>query len=254
MFMPRAIPCLLLRNQGLVKTLKFKDPKYLGDPINIVKIFNDKEVDELAFLDITATPEGKEPPYALLEKIATEAFMPFGYGGGIRNLAQIKTVLGLGVEKVIINSYAAENQDFIGKAADYAGSQSVVISLDIKKNFRGRYEVLTRCGRKSTGLDPVDFAVQMEKAGAGELIVNSIDLDGTMKGYDIELIRRITCKVNVPVIACGGAGSVKDLTAAVKQGGASAAGAGSMFVFHGPHRAVLISYPSSSELKKAFAD
>ena len=254
MFRPRVIPCLLLKNKGLVKTIKFKDPKYLGDPINIVKIFNDKEVDELVFLDITTTIESKDPPYLLLEDIVSEAFMPFGYGGGIRNLNQIKTILGIGVEKVVINSHAVENPHFVGDAAQDVGSQSVVISIDVKKNLWGKYEIFTRGGRKSTGIDPVVFASDMEKMGAGELIINSIDRDGTMKGYDIDLIKRITGSVGIPVVACGGAGSVKDLADAVRLGGASAVGAGSMFVFQGPHRAVLISYPNNDELKRAFGD
>jgi cyclase len=252
MFRPRVIPCLLLKNQGLVKTLRFKNPKYLGDPINIVKIFNDKEVDELVFLDIAATVEGREPPYALLEDIASEAFMPLGYGGGIRTLDQIRTILGLGVEKAVINTSAFENPGLVSEAAGIVGSQSVVVSIDVKKGFWGRYEVCTRGGRKSTGLDPVAFAGEMERLGAGELVVNSIDRDGTMKGYDLDLIRAVTDRVNIPVVACGGAGSVADLARAVKEGRASAAGAGSMFVFHGPHRAVLISYPRDEELKKAF--
>jgi len=252
MFRPRVIPCLLLRNQGLVKTVKFKDAKYLGDPINIVKIFNDKEVDELVFLDITATLEGKEPPYELLEDIVSEAFMPFGYGGGIKRLDQVKRILGLGVEKVVINTQSVENPRFISEVAAMVGSQSVLVSMDVKKNFWGKYEIYSRSGTKSTSLDPVSFAVEMEKDGAGELIINSIDRDGTMKGYDLDLIKAITSEVSIPVVACGGAKNVHDLAEAVDKGGASAAGAGSMFVFHGPHRAVLISYPRNEDLKKAF--
>ena len=254
MFRPRVIPCLLLLNLGLVKTIKFKDPKYLGDPINIVKIFNDKEVDELVFLNITATVENKRPPFRLLENVASEAFMPLGYGGGIRTLEDVKTILGLGIEKIVINSYAVENRAFIREAADFAGSSSVVVSIDVKKNGRGKYEVFTHSGKKATGLDPVKFAVEMEKIGAGELFLNSIDRDGTMQGYDIGLIKRVTSAVNIPVVACGGARTVQDLAAAVRLGGASAAGAGSMFVFQGPHRAVLISYPTSQELKTIFGE
>jgi len=254
MFRPRVIPCLLLKNQGLVKTVRFKNPKYLGDPINIVKIFNDKEVDELVFLDITATVEGKEPPYSLLEDIVSEAFMPFGYGGGIKTLEQIRTILSLGVEKVVINTHAVENPSFIYEASQMVGSQSVVVSIDVRKSIWGRHEVYTKSGHKSTGLRPVDFAVQMEKMGAGELIINSIDHDGIMKGYGIDLIKSITCAVGIPVVACGGAGTVQDLAQAVVQGGASAAGAGSMFVFQGPHRAVLISYPSNRELSREFGE
>lgn len=254
MFRPRVIPCLLLKGRGLVKTVKFKDPKYLGDPINAVKIFNDKEVDELIFLDITATLENRKPPFAHLAEIATECFMPFGYGGGIRTLEDVKTILNLGVEKVVINSYAVENSSFIRAAADFAGSQSVVVSIDVKKSFLGRYEVVIHSGKKLTGLDPVKFAVEMEKLGAGELFLNSIDRDGTMQGYDLELIKRVTNAVGIPVVACGGAGNIQHLAEAIKQGGASAAGAGSMFVFHGPLRGVLISYPSSEELCQVFGE
>jgi imidazole glycerol-phosphate synthase subunit HisF len=254
MFTPRVIPCLLLRNLGLVKTVKFKKPTYLGDPINIVKIFNDKEVDELVFLDITATVENKRPPFKLLEQVASEAFIPLGYGGGIRTLEDVKTILGLGFEKIIINSYAVENPAFIRHVADFAGSSSVVVSMDVKKNWWGKYEVFTHSGRKATGLDPVNFAVEMAKTGAGELFLNSIDRDGTMQGYDLDLIASVTSAVNIPVVACGGARTVQDLEASVKQGGASAAGAGSMFVFQGPHRAVLINYPTSQELKTSFGE
>jgi len=252
MVLTRVIPCLLLKGRGLVKTVRFKDPTYLGDPINIVKIFNDKEVDELLFLDIAATIENRKPPYKLLEEIAGECFMPLGYGGGIRDLEDIRTILNLGVEKISINSYAVENPFFIRAAADYAGSQSVIVSMDVKKDLRGRYEILTRGGRKATGLNPVKFAVEMEKQGAGELLLNSIDRDGMMQGYDIELIKLVTGAVGIPVVACGGAGKAEDLADAVKRGGASAAAAGSLFVFQGARRAVLISYPTSEELRSAF--
>lgn len=254
MLIPRVIPCLLLRNGGLVKTVNFKDPKYLGDPINIVKIFNEKEVDELVFLDITATVEHKPPPFKLLGKVAGEAFMPVGYGGGIRSLEDVKTILGLGVEKVIINTYAIEKPSFIGDVANFAGNQSTVVSIDVKKNIFGKYEVRTHRGTKATGLDPVDFAITMENEGAGELILCSIDRDGTMKGYDIDLISRVTSAVKIPVVACGGSRTAQDLGTVIKQCGASAAGAGSMFVFQGPHRAVLISYPEYSELKNVFKE
>jgi cyclase len=249
MLRPRIIPCLLLRNAGLVKTIYFKNPKYLGDPINIVKIFNEKEVDELVLLDITATVEGKRPPFELIERVASEAFMPVGYGGGIRSLEDVKTILGLGIEKVVINAYAVENPAFISDVANFAGNQSTVVSIDVKKSIFGKYEVRTRRGKKSTGLDPVEFALKMEKEGAGELILCSIDRDGSMKGYDIDLISRVTAAVKIPVVACGGSRTAKDLGAAIIQGGASAAGAGSMFVFQGKHRAVLISYPEYAEIE-----
>jgi cyclase len=252
MFRPRVIPCLLLKNKGLVKTVKFTEPKYLGDPINIVRIFNDKEVDELIFLDITATVERKKPPFKLLSEIASECFMPLGYGGGINNLEDIRTILSLGVEKIAINSAAVETPSFVSAAADRVGSQSIVVSIDVKKNFFGSYKVFTHSGTKKTGLNPVEFAVQMEQMGAGELLINSIDRDGTMQGYNLDLVKQISQAVSIPVVACGGAGTVDDLAGAVKQGGASAAAAGSMFVFQGPHRAVLISYPAGNELQAAF--
>jgi cyclase len=248
----RVIPCLLLQNQGLVKTIKFKDPTYLGDPINIVRIFNDKEVDELVFLDITATIEQRKPPIQHISQIAQECFMPLGYGGGIRNLCDVKEILGLGVEKIIINSYAVEHSAFIGKAADMVGSQSIVVSIDVKKNFMGKYQVHTHGGRNNTHLDPVNHAVNMEAAGAGELLLNSINCDGTMQGYDIDLIKKVSDAVNIPVVACGGAAGIIDLVKAVKMGKAAAVAAGSIFVFHGKHRAVLISYPSRKDIQQAF--
>jgi cyclase len=253
MLLPRVIPCLLLRNAGLVKTIRFQDPTYLGDPINIVKIFNDKEVDELVFLDITATVEDRPPPFDLLSKVSSEAFMPLGYGGGVRRLEDVRAILSLGIEKVIINTYAAENPAFVSAAADFAGSQSVVVSIDVKRDWRGRYQVYTHGGRKATGREPVEYAAQMERAGAGELLLNSIDRDGTMQGYDLELIRRVCSAVSIPVVACGGARTVHDLAAAIHQGGASAVAAGSMFVFQGPLRAVLINFPTRDELKAAFS-
>ncbi len=254
MMRPRVIPCLLLKDKGLVKTTRFKAPVYLGDPINVVRIFNDKEVDELLFLDITATVEHREPAFELISKIATECFMPLGYGGGIRSVDHARKVLSLGFEKVSINSYAVENPSFIRTAADLFGSQSIVVSIDVKRNLLGNYRVFTHSGRKNTGLDPVGFAMEMEAVGAGELFLNSIDRDGTMQGYDIELIKRVSEAVSVPVVACGGAGSVNDLGDAVKQGAASAVAAGSMFVFQGRHRAVLISYPTSEELREVFGE
>lgn len=245
----RVIPCLLLKNLGLVKTIKFKNPKYVGDPINAVKIFNEKEVDELIFLDITATIENRKPPLKLITQIAGECFMPFSYGGGIRTLEDIKEILSLGVEKVAINSYAVENPSFVKKAAEYFGSQSIIVSIDVKKVLFSRYEVYTHSGRKGTKLDPVEFALKMEEMGAGEIFLNSIDNDGKMKGYDIEIIKNVSESVSIPVIASGGAGKIEDFTEAVQKGRASAVAAGSLFVFIGPHRAVLINFPTSEELK-----
>lgn len=250
MIRPRVIPCLLLRNEGLVKTVKFKDPKYLGDPINIVRIFNDKEVDELIFLDITASLENRKPNFALLEKITSECFMPLGYGGGIRDMDDIKRLLKIGVEKIILNTAAVQNPSLIREAANYAGSQAVVISIDVKKSLFGKYETYIQSGKKNAKLDPVNFAVEMEKQGAGEIFVNSIDHDGVMQGYDLELIKRVSSAINIPLVACGGAGNLQHLAEAI-QAGASAAAAGSMFVFQGPLRGVLISYPTQEELRKA---
>lgn len=253
MNIPRIIPVLLLKNGGLVKTVQFKDSKYVGDPLNAVKIFNEKEVDELVFLDITATIEGKKPPIKFLAEVASECFMPLCYGGGVRSIAEIKEITSVGVEKVAINSYAVENPSFIKEAAGMFGSSTIVVSIDVKKSFFGKHEVYTHGGKKNTKLDPVKFAVEMNKMGAGELLFNSIDKDGVMQGFDIDLIKKITKEVDIPVIACGGAGNITHLVEAAHQGGASAVAAGSMFVFHGKHRAVLISYPSQAELKSAFA-
>jgi len=250
MIRPRVIPALLLKGQGLVKTIKFKDPKYLGDPINIVRIFNDKEVDELVLLDITATPENRGPRFELLKNITSEAFIPLAYGGGIRSMDDVRTLLSIGIEKLIMNTSAMENPSLIRETADHAGSQAVVASIDVKKGLIGKYEVFTHCGQTKTGIDPVRHAVEMEKMGAGEIIINSIDLDGTMQGYDVDLVRKVADAVQVPVVACGGAGNLSHVSEVIKQGHASAAAAGSMFVFQGPLRGVLISYPTPKELKE----
>jgi imidazole glycerol-phosphate synthase subunit HisF len=253
MLRTRVIPCLLLKDGGLVKTVRFKSPTYLGDPINIVKIFNDKEVDELVFLDITASPEGRRPNLDLLGQITTECFMPLCYGGGVRTVDDVRELVALGVEKVAINTRAAANPEFVRDAADLVGSSSVVVSIDVKRSLLGRYEVVTEGGRRKTGRDPVAFAEEVERQGAGEILLNSVDRDGTMQGYDLELVRRVTSAVGIPVIACGGAGTVQHLADAVRRGGASAVAAGSMFVFQGKHRAVLVNTPAEAELRAAFA-
>jgi cyclase len=253
MAIPRVIPVLLLRNTGLVKTTQFKEPKYIGDALNAVKIFNDKEVDELILLDILATPENKNPPLETLKEIAEECFMPLSYGGGIKNLEQIKEILKVGIEKVIINTQAVENPSFIKSAVERYGSSTICVSIDVKKNFWGKYEIFTHGGKQNAKKDPLVFAMEMDKLEVGELMINSIDKDGSQKGYDINLITMITEKVNMPVIACGGAGSLDDFDIAINQAGASAVAAGSMFVFHGKHRAVLINYPNQSDLKRIFS-
>jgi cyclase len=248
----RVIPCLLLKNLGLVKTVRFKHPTYVGDPINAVRIFNDKEVDELVFLDITATLERRPPPFELIGKIASECFMPFCYGGGIRRLEHVTQLFTLGVEKVALNSTAAENPRFVNEVASIAGSQSVVVSIDVKRNLFGRYRVYTHSGTTRTENDPVDYARRMQDSGAGEILLTSIDRDGTMTGYDLELIQRVSAAVTLPVVACGGASQIGDFVAAI-DAGASAAAAGSLFVFTGKHRAVLINFPAPQDLQLAFA-
>jgi cyclase len=252
MLMTRVMPCLLLKNGSLVKTIKFKDPGYIGDPINAVRIYNEKEVDELIFLDISATLENRHPSFDILGEIASECFMPVAYGGGVRDLEDIKTIFTLGIEKVAINSFAIRNPEFVRQAADRFGSQSIVVSLDVRKRLFDRYEVFTNSGKVPTGIDPVNLAVKFEQLGAGELLITSIDRDGTQEGYDIELIKRVSAAVTIPVIACGGAGKLSDLRSVVKQGGASACALGSMVVYFGRNRAVLINYPEKSELKGLF--
>lgn len=245
----RVIPCLLLKDLGLVKTVKFTNPKYVGDPINAVKIFNDKEVDELIFLDIISTNEKRKPSFELLSRIVSEAFMPFSYGGGLRSIEDVKRIMKIGVEKVVINTYAFENPEFIKEIADAFGSQSVVVSIDVKKNKENNYEVFVNSGQLGTKINPVDFAIKMEQIGAGEIFLNSIDKDGTMEGFDLELIKNVSSSVNIPVIVSGGAGRIEDFAKAIESG-ASAVAAGSFFVFVGPHRAVLINYPDKKELDK----
>lgn len=243
----RVMPCLLLKNSALVKTIKFKNPQYIGDPINTVRIYNEMEVDELIFLDITATVEGKKPPFKVISQIACECFMPFAYGGGIRDLNDVKKIINLGAEKVVINTHAFENPSFISEAAELYGSQSIVVSIDVKKNH-GEYAVFTHSGRKSTKLDPVKYAANVEKMGAGEIFLNSIDRDGVMEGYDSELIEKVSKAVGVPLITCGGAGRYEDIGKAV-EAGASAVAAGSIFVYQGKNRSVLINFPTRDELE-----
>jgi len=254
MLIPRVIPCLLLREKGLVKTVRFKNPKYIGDPINAIRIFNEKEVDELVFLDITATTENTIPPFDIIEKIASECFMPVCYGGGIRKIEDIEKVFGLGIEKVSIGSYAVEKPIFIKEISKTFGSQSIVICIDVYKGMSGRYEVVTHNGKRKRKLNPVEHAIRMEEMGAGELFVNAVNRDGTMSGYDMELVKSIGDKVKIPVIACGGAGSLKDIRDVIELACASAAGAGSLFVFYGKHRAVLINYPERKALETLFSE
>ncbi len=245
----RVIPALLIQKGGLVKSVRFKDHKYVGDPINAVKIFNEKEVDELVVLDISATAEKRPPNIRQIKEIAGEAFMPLGYGGGITSLDEIRELISAGVEKVILNTSAFNNPGLVSEGARYVGSQSVVVSIDVKKNLFGKYKVYIQNASRKTDADPVAYARRMQEAGAGEILLNAVDRDGTFGGYDVDLIRMVSESVDIPVVAIGGAATVDDLANAVKSG-ASAVSAGSMFVFQRPHRAVLISYPSQAELKQ----
>jgi imidazole glycerol-phosphate synthase subunit HisF len=248
MLKTRVIPSLLLRGAGLVKTTGFRNPKYVGDPINAIKIFNDKEVDELVLLDVTASRIGKGPAFGTIENIASECFMPIAYGGGITSVEQIRRILGMGVEKIVLNTTALRDPQLLRESVREFGSQAVVVSIDVKRKLLGRYEVYAEGGTKPTGRDPAAYARQVEDLGAGEILLTAIDRDGTMKGYDLELISKVASVLGIPVIASGGAGSIADFGSASKQAGAAAVAAGAMFVFHGPHRAVLITYPNQAEL------
>lgn len=244
----RVIPCLLLRGHGLVKTKKFKDPVYVGDPVNAVRIFSEKEVDELVILDIDASREGREPNYELIAEIAGECFMPVAYGGGVETLAQARKLIRCGIEKVVINSASIESKGFIREIADVFGSQAVVGSIDARKILLGGHRVFVKSGTVDTKLKPEEHAYSLEKAGVGEILITSIDQDGQMQGYDIELIKKVSSKVSVPVVACGGAGTLDHMRKAIRESGASAVSAGSMFVFYGKHRAVLINYPTGMQI------
>ena len=250
MFRARVIPCLLLHGQGLVKTVRFKQPSYVGDPINAVRIFNEREVDELAFLDITATRERREPPFDRVRDIAGECFMPVCYGGGVRTVEHARRLFALGIEKVLINTAAEEVAALVTDTAADFGSQSVMVGIDVGRDWFGRPRVYTRGGSRNTGRDPIEYAREMAERGAGEIFLNVIDRDGTMAGFDLELVSAVSRAVSIPLIACGGAGTVADLSAAIAAG-ASDVAAGSLFVFAGPRRAVLINYPSAAELRAA---
>jgi cyclase len=241
---------LLLRHGDLVKTVQFKKPAYIGDPINAVRIFNDKRVDELILLDITANEMGKRSETELLGEIASEAFMPVAFGGGIATLVQVERILKLGVEKIVINSTASERPSLITEIASQFGSQSVVISIDVRRKLFGSYRVFAHGAEKATGLDPVVYAKRMADAGAGEILVTSVEREGTGQGYDVALIRAVADAVDIPVIANGGASSVADFVTAVRDGHASAVAASSMFIYHGKHRAVLINFPEESTLRR----
>ncbi len=252
MLQHRVIPCLLLNNAGLVKTRKFKKPVYVGDPINAIRIFNEKEVDELVLLDITASLENRGPNYELLRELASECFMPLAYGGGVTSIDQIRTLLRLGVEKVILNTALNRHPDFVREAVATFGSQAITASIDVRRKLFGGREVMLLSGTESTGLDPVAAARKAEELGVGEILLTAIDVEGSMEGYDIGLLSEVSRSVSVPVIASGGAGCLEDFVSAVRDGHASAVSAGSFFVFYGRHRAVLITYPEYKELCSLF--
>lgn len=247
MLRPRIIPCLLVRDKGLVKTVNFSASKYVGDPINVVKIFNEKGVDELIVLDIDATVLGHEPDYQMVENFAAESRMPLCYGGGVKTVEQAKTIIGLGVEKVAISSSAISNPKLISQIADAVGNQSTVVVLDVKVQRGGKYEVWTHNGRVNTGRSPRDVAIEVERFGVGEIVLNSIDNDGKMKGYDLEMVKQVWEVTHVPLTVLGGAGSLKDIGELIREFGVIGAAVGSMFVFKGIYRAVLVNYPSASE-------
>ncbi|WP_298682344.1 AglZ/HisF2 family acetamidino modification protein [uncultured Thiothrix sp.] len=243
----RYIPVLLLKDGGLYKTRKFGKETYLGDPINTIKIFNDKLVDELVFLDIAAARRKSEPNFEILKEIAGECFMPLTYGGGLVAIEQVREILAIGFEKVVVNSAAWTDPTLVSALARYFGSSTIVGSIDVKRDWMRREKVFIHGGSEAISIDVVDWAQELEKRGIGEIMINSIDKDGEMTGYDLDLIRRVSSAVSVPVIAAGGARNVNDLKSAISDAGASASAAGSMFVFQGKHRAVLISYPSTKE-------
>lgn len=252
MLRSRVIPFLLMREKGLVKTVKFKEGKYVGDPLNAVKIFNEQEADELTLLDIDASRLGHEPDYMLIERIASECRMPLCYGGGIKTVEQAERILKLGVEKVSLSSVAFENPEIITQLAERVGCQSVVVCLDIKKKlFGSKFDCFTINGTKKQSVDTIEFINKIQALGAGEIVLNFIDNDGVMKGYDLDAVRKLKALVKVPLTVVGGAGCIDDITKLVQQEKLIGAAAGSLFVFKGKYKAVLINYPSPTEKKKA---
>jgi cyclase len=251
MLRSRIVPCLLVRNKGLVKTVQFKDSKYVGDPINAVKIFNEKEVDELIVLDIDATKEKRSPNFKMIQDLAVECRMPLCYGGGIKTVEQAKEIIKLGAEKIAVSSIIFENKERVKEIAEAVGVQSVIAVLDVKKKgLFGKYQVYIDNGTKSTGKDPVKVAKELEAFGVGEVVINSIDHDGMMKGYDLKLIELIREAINLPLTVLGGAGKLEDIKELIKKYKIIGAAAGSLFVFKGKYKAVLINYPSRDEIKE----
>ena len=252
MFMPRVIPVLLLHGRGLVKTIKFKNYQYIGDPINAVKLFNDLKADELIFLDILATKDRRTISFDLVSDIGAEANMPFAVGGGIKTLDDIQKIISMGAEKVVINGHALQNPDFVRYAADNFGSSTISVCMDVKSTWLDGKKVWGHSNKKTSKFDPVDYAKLMQDNGAGELIVQSVDQDGVMQGYDVALIKAVSAAVSIPVVALGGAGSMSHIRSVCTDGFASAVGAGSLFVYQSSMRGVLINYPSRSDIRTLF--
>jgi imidazole glycerol-phosphate synthase subunit HisF len=248
----RIIPCLLLRNGSLVKTVKFNKFGYVGDPVNTIRIFNELEVDELILVDILASKKGQKPDFKLIKEVASECFMPLTYGGGIDSVEDIKKILYIGVEKVSINTFAVQNPQFITEAAEIFGNQCIIGAIDVKKDFFGKYFVVINDGREKTNLDPIEWAIEMEKIGAGELLITSIDCDGTWEGYDTDLIKSITDKVSIPVIANGGAGNLSHIRSVLTDGDCSAAAVGSFVVYQKKGMGILINSPFQKDLKGVY--
>jgi len=254
MFRPRIIPCLLLDGQRLVKTTAFDSPSYVGDPINALKIFSEKEVDEVIVLDIYASKRGRKPDFAYIEKLAGECFMPMCYGGGISSMDDAERLIACGVEKLAINQGALKKLDLLSSVARRYGSQSVLGAIDVKKSWFKGIRVWNHVTRKHESFAPEEWALKMTQAGAGEIFLNHVDRDGTQKGFDLGLIRSVSQTVSVPIVACGGASSLENCRSAIVDGAAAAAAAGALFVYKGPHRAVLINYPDSQTLKSLFKE
>jgi cyclase len=250
MLRTRVIPVLLLRGESLVKTVRFGRFTYVGDPCNTVRIFNELQVDELCVLDITATREERSPNLALLADLASECFMPLAYGGGVRSLAAAEAIFKIGIEKVVLNTAAVDRPELISEIADKFGSQAVVVSIDVERDLLGRQTVRTHAGRRSRGMKPVEWARRVETLGAGEILLTSIEREGTWSGFDIDLVHEVVDAVSIPVVAHGGAGSVADIGRAVREGHATAVALGSLVVFQKKDMGVLVNFPDQAELQK----
>jgi imidazole glycerol-phosphate synthase subunit HisF len=250
MLRTRIIPCLLLKDDSLVKTVNFKKPAYIGDPVNTARIFNELEVDELVLLDISATNNNRKPDFKILAELANECFMPLAYGGGINNFEDAKKIFKIGIEKIIINSATFTNPGLITQLSEHFGNQAIVVSIDVKKNMFGKYQVYSNSGTKKQKIKPVIWAKKLEQLGAGEILLTAIHQEGTWNGFDINIIDRISNAVNIPIIANGGASSISDIGKAVKEGQASAVSLGSMVVYQNKGMGVLVNFPDTEKLKR----